>query len=673
MIPGINIMTHSRFSLSPGPISQLLTLAVLCWLSPSSWADPVLPHLLSDHMVLQQDREIHIWGKGDPGELITVTLGAKKSSAQSDANGSWSVRLPAMPAGGPFTVVVRGKKTIVLKDVMIGEVWVASGQSNMTFALSDSLGAAEEIPKADYPQIRLFTVPKKIALEAQSDTLTAAWQICSSETAKQFSAVAYYFARDLHHKLNVPIGIIESAWPGTTIEEWIDSETLRGTQERKLNADHEDSWFGAGKTSAIGRMSFNLQFDDFELIRDSSGQGIAFSNFDDGTSRNSMGGEWSYDWQDGPETFFDLVAPGHGGTGFAARVAGKMDGSDDSRLTARFKSDNSATDLSSYTGIRFWVRGDGSFRVRTVQPTITDWDDYGTSLLQATPDWKPVVVLFGELRQEGWGITKDFTPQALTGFAVESFPAPGYPPRPASGLYEGMITALAPYPLRGAIWYQGESNALEAYQYRKLLPALIQSWRASWNDRDFPFLIVQLPNHGAIPDEPSESAWAELREAQLLTTRHVPNTGIAVTIDVGDPKDVHPHRKAEVGQRLALWALGTTYRKPIVYSGPLYQSMTVEGNKIRIRFTNSGSRIEAHGSGQLVGFAIAGADRKFHWAEATIDGVSVVVSSLDVPVPVAVRYAWGDSPRCNLFNEDGLPASPFRTDDWPGITAKASR
>jgi len=665
-------MTHSRFSLSPGPISQLLTLAVLCWLSPSSWADPVLPHLLSDHMVLQQDREIHIWGKGDPGELITVTLGAKKSSAQSDANGSWSVRLPAMPAGGPFTVVVRGKKTILLKDVMIGEVWVASGQSNMTFALSDSLGAAEEIPKADYPQIRLFTVPKKIALEPQSDTLTAAWQICSPETAKQFSAVAYYFARDLHHKLNVPIGIIESAWPGTTIEEWIDSKTLHGTQGPKLNADREERSFGAGKTSAIGRMSFNLQFDDFELIRDPSGQGIAFSNFDDGTSRNTMGGAWSYDWLDGRETFFDLVAPGHGGAGFAARVAGNMDGSDDSRLTARFKPDNSATDLSSYTGIRFWVRGDGSFRLKTLQPTITDWDDYGTSLFHATPDWKPVVVLFRELRQEGWGITKDFTPQALTGFAVESFPASGYPPRPASGLYEGMITALAPYPLRGAIWYQGESNALEAYQYRKLLPALIQSWRASLNergnDRDFPFLIVQLPNHGAIPDEPSESAWAEMREAQLLTTRQIPNTGIAVTIDVGDPKDVHPHRKAEVGQRLALWALGTTYRKPIVYSGPLYQSMTVEGNKIRIRFTNSGSRIEAHGSGQLVGFAIAGADRKFHWAEATIDGISVVVSSFDVPAPMAVRYAWAATPKCNLYNKDRLPASPFRTDAWPAMT-----
>jgi sialate O-acetylesterase len=327
--------------------------------------------------------------------------------------------------------------------------------------------------------------------------------------------------------------------------------------------------------------------------------------------------------------------------------------------------------LSSYKGIRFWMRGDASFRVRTLQPTISDWDDYGTPLFQASPDWKPVVVLFRDLRQEGWGVTKDFTPQVLTGFAVEAFPASGYPPRPPTGLYEGMITPLEPYAFRGVIWYQGESNALQAYQYRKLLPALIQSWRTSWRQGDFPFIIVQLPNHGAIPDEPSESAWAEMREAQLLTTKQVPNTGIAVTIDVGEPNDVHPHRKAEVGARLARWALGTTYNQPIIYSGPLYQSMTVEGHKIRIRFTDTGSGLEARDSGQLVGFAIAGADKQFQWAEATIDGSSVIVSSPDVPAPVAVRYAWGDSPRCNLFSKEGLPASPFRTDDWPGITVKS--
>jgi len=433
-------------------------------------------------MVLQQERPIHIWGKADPEEKITVTLADKTTSALPDASGNWSVFLPAMRAGGPFAVEVHGKKTIRLKDVMIGEVWIASGQSNMTFALSDSVGAAEELLKADYPQIRLFTVPKKIALEPQSGTLNADWHICSPETARKFSAVAYYFARYLHRKLNVPIGIIESAWPGTAIEEWIDPRALQEMSALKPLADQRDGSSPTAGAPAIGRTPFHLQLDDFELIRDPSSRGAMFSNFDDGTSRNTLGGEWSYSWQDAPETSFDLIAPGRGGAGFAATVAGKMDASDYSRLTAHFTSDNSSADLSSYAGIRFWVRGDGSFRVLTLQPTIADWDDYGTPLFHGSSDWKPVVILFRDLRQEGWGVTKEFTSQSLTGFAIETFPATSYPPRPPAALYEGMIAPLAPYPMRGVIWYQGESNALEAYAYRKLLPALIRSWRASWNE-----------------------------------------------------------------------------------------------------------------------------------------------------------------------------------------------
>jgi sialate O-acetylesterase len=235
---------------------------------------------------------------------------------------------------------------------------------------------------------------------------------------------------------------------------------------------------------------------------------------------------------------------------------------------------------------------------------------------------------------------------------------------PVSGLYEGMITPLLPYAFRGALWYQGESNAMKAHQYRKLLPALIKNWPDASHQPDLEFLIVQLPNHGAIPEEPGESAWAELREAELLTVKHVPNTGLAVTIDVGDPKDLHPHRKLEVGQRLAFWALGTTYKQPGEYSGPLYESMQIASGEARLHFTHVGSGLQPRGDTALQGFAIAGADRKFHWADAHIDGDTVVVSSRVVPNPVAVRYAWGDSPSCNLFNKDGLPASPFRTDDW---------
>jgi sialate O-acetylesterase len=228
-----------------------------------------------------------------------------------------------------------------------------------------------------------------------------------------------------------------------------------------------------------------------------------------------------------------------------------------------------------------------------------------------------------------------------------------------------MITPLLPYPFRGVIWYQGESNALKAAEYRTLLPDLIKSWRLASHQDDLQFLIVQLPNHGVVPEQPMESAWAELREAQLFTAQHVSETGLAVTIDVGDARDLHPHRKAEVGQRLALWALGTTYHRPIVYSGPLYESMTAEGNAIRIRFTHTGKGLEAKGGGALRGFAIVGQDQRFHWASASIEGDSVLVSSPEVAAPVAVRYAWADSPECNLYNSEGLPASPFRTDAWP--------
>lgn len=619
------------------------------FLAAPLWADPVLPHLIGDHMVLQQQREIHIWGQADPGEHIAVTLAGQSRTTQGDANGHWSVLLPPMTAGGPFTLSIKGKREITLKDIMIGEVWVASGQSNMTFALSGSTGAAEEIPKADYPQIRLFTVPKKVAAQSQQDTLPAAWQICTPDTAKEFSAVAYYFGRDLHRKLNVPVGIIESAWPGTAIEEWMSPDALARIEKP------------ASETPPVARVPFSLQFDDFELVGNGSAAATSFSNFDDGTSRDSTGGSWSYSWDSAPDTSFELVSPGHQG-GHAAQVAGALDASDDPRLVARFHFDHSPADLSAYTGIRFWVRGDGSFRVVTLQPTITDWDDYGSQLVHASPEWKEISIPFKSLHQDGWGVVEDFTPSALLGFAIECMPASGYPPRPTSGLYEGMIAPLLPYAFRGAIWYQGEGNALDAYRYRKLLPGLIENWRDATHNK-FPFLIVQLPNHGAIPQQPGESAWAELREAQLLTEKEVPDTGLAVTIDVGDPKDLHPHRKAEVGERLALWALGTTYQQHIVYSGPIYRKAEIEGSQIKVHFDHIGGGLVGDLDGHVKGFAIAGADHKFHWADAVIQGNTVMVSTPEVANPVAVRYAWGDSPICDLHNREGLPATPFRTDD----------
>jgi sialate O-acetylesterase len=336
-------------------------------------------------------------------------------------------------------------------------------------------------------------------------------------------------------------------------------------------------------------------------------------------------------------------------------------------LHASFQSGNSPTDLSAFAGIRFWVRGNGTWQFQMLQPTISDWDNYSAEMQHATPEWRQVTIWFKDLKQEGCGVAEPFTPHALTGFVLANMTAAGDPPRPPSGLFYGMITPLEGYRVRGAIWYQGEGNTWHAYQYRTLLPSLIQGWRKAFAEPDFPFLIVQLPNLGSSP-ELGDSIWAELREAQLLTAKSVPNTGLAVTIDLGDAKNLHPPRKAEIGQRLALWALGTTYGRKIVYSGPLYDSMKIAGNAIRIHFRYPGSGLQARGD-VLKGFAIAGGDGKFHWADAKIDGDEIVVSSPEVPAPVGVRYAWAGSPECNLYNKDGLPASPFRTDDWPGESA----
>ena len=303
---------------------------------------------------------------------------------------------------------------------------------------------------------------------------------------------------------------------------------------------------------------------------------------------------------------------------------------------------------------------------RSLQPSISDWDDYASSLVKATPEWKEVTIWFKDLKQAGWGVQEKLTLNQLSGFALSCMTDLEDLPHPPAGLFEGMIAPLVNYRMRGAIWYQGESNTFRAYQYRTLLPAMIASWRAGWGEGDFPFLIVQLPNQGH-SEEFADSWWAELREAQLMTVKTVPNTGLAVTIDVGDPNNLHPPKKQEVGERLALWALGTTYGKKVVYSGPLYESMRVEGKEIRVQFQHAGMGLQAHG-GALQGFSMAGADKKFHRAVARIDGNAVIVSSPEVETPVAVRYDWADSPEGNLYNNEGLPASPFRTDDWPGAT-----
>jgi sialate O-acetylesterase len=541
----------------------------------------------------------------------------------------------------------------------------------MTFALDSTTDGASAVANAKEPDIRLFTVPRAAALEPRSDTLPASWQVCAPETAKEFSGVAYFFARKLYEELHVPIGIILSAWPGTTGEEWTDADSLRDDPILQPIVAKWNARPAAERDFWRNPSSIELQFDDFELLpkqQDAAPQ--EFSNFDDGSTRTWPDGVWTFDWNESRAMKFDLIAPGRSGAGYAARISGALDGATYPRLRASFHDGAAPMDLSAFDGVRFFVRGTGKFVFKTLQPTIWDWDDYGAGVFRATPAWQPIEIHFSSLKQEGWGIPEPLTINALSGIEIVALPLVADPPVPPSGLYDAMIAPLVPYRIRGAIWYQGESNALRAFQYRSLLPAMIAGWRDAWREGNFPFLIVQLPNFGTSP-ELGDSAWAELREAELMTAEKVADAGLAVTIDIGESGNLHPHEKYGVGERLALDALGTTYGKKIVYSGPLFQSYEVEGNQIRVKFADAGSGLEARGGGELKGFAIAGTDRKFHWAEARIEGDSVIVSSGDVPAPVAVRYAWANSPDCNLYNQEGLPASPFRTDDWPGMTHDA--
>jgi sialate O-acetylesterase len=504
--------------------------ALLTWSGSGARAD-VKPHaLFSDGLVLQRGGKVPVWGSATPGEQVEVQFKGKNReqtvSIKADKAGRWQVKLDKLPVGGPFEMTIAGNNKIQLRNVYVGDVWICSGQSNMEWHLYSTDNAENVIAKSKNPNIRLFTVPKKAAVSPQRD-MVAYWAECGPFTARFFSAVAYYFGRDLQKALDVPIGLIHTSWGGTVAEAWMSQAALKAQP-------------------------------DFKYLVDKSRQEFA---------------------------------------GYFKRV----------------------------------------------DKYLEDLDRYMTVAKQAARD------------------------------KVDLPPAPYQPyffnPNAPTALYNGMIAPLLPYAIRGAIWYQGESNADRAYEYRSLLPALIKNWRDDWKQGNFPFLIVQLAPFGPIVTEPQEHNWAELREAQLLTALKVPKTGLAVITDAGDPKDIHPRNKEPVGARLALAARAIAYKEKIVYSGPIYDSKKVEGDKIVLSFKHVGGGLTRSKLGdKLLGFTICGKDRKWVNADAEIKGNKVVVSSPKVKEPVAVRYGWYFCPVVNLQNKEGLPASPFRTDDFPGLT-----
>lgn len=487
--------------------------------------------LFTDGAVLQRDIPVPVWGSANDGEQVTVTLGKQQQSTVAK-NGRWQVTLDALPAGGPHELKIKGDNEVVIKDVLVGEVWIASGQSNMQWPLSRTANAQEAISKSANRNIRLFTVPRRATPETQS-TVEASWQPCNPDTVPEFSAVAYYFGRDLEQKLGVPVGLINTSYGGTPAEAWTSRQTLEASPTLKSLVERRDE---------------------------------AIANYP------------------------------------AARKA--------------------------------------------YEEALAAWEKAAAAAKEA-----------GEAAPEKPKPPVD----------------PATHPQMACGLYNAMIHPLLPYAIRGAIWYQGESNAFRAWEYRELFPAMISDWRQLWAQGDFPFLFVQLAPYMKITQQPGPSQWAELRDAQRHTALNTPNTAMAVITDVGEEDDIHPQKKEPVGHRLALGALALAYGQAVEYSGPEAAGVEFSGPRAIVRFDHVGGGLEGRDAegkpvAELTGFTLAGEDQKFVNAQAKIEGNTVVVTAPGVDKPAAVRYGWANYPLGNLWNKAGLPASPFRTDEFPLAT-----
>ncbi len=629
------------------------------------------PALFGDNMVLQCQLPVPIWGTAAPGGRVSVSLAGRDATAVVSQDGRWTVTLEPLPPGGPHTLTIAGKDAITFSNVMLGEVWLGSGQSNMEMPLAGwgrVLDYEQEIADASYRDIRLFQVERATSLVPAGDVTSEGWQTCSPETVAEFSSTAYFFGRRLHRTLGVPVGLIHSSWGGTVAEAWTSQRALealggfeQALAENEATREKDPEELARRHREGLEERTVALRRDDrgFEGDRPA----WASPSFDDS----------SWESMELPTSWEHAGLPDLDGVVWFRRELKLPEGWQGQDLTLNLGPIDDEDD-TWFGGVRL---GGGSKWNAPRRYTVPG------SQVQAGVNVVAVRVVDGRGDGGIWGRPEELRlengsapPLSLAGpwryrVGLDAATLPPVPPSPddpnrPTVLHNAMLAPLAPFSIRGVIWYQGESNASRAYQYRSLFPALIQDWRALWDRDDLPFYFVQLANFMAVEAEPGESEWAELREAQLATLS-VPGTGMAVAIDVGDAEDIHPKDKQAVGNRLARIALNRVYGRPIVHSGPIYHAMKLEGGRVRVSFDHAAGGLEAR-HGALKGFAVAGEDRRFHWARAIIEQDSVLAWSPEVASPVAVRYAWASNPVCNLYNSAGLPASPFRTDTWPGVT-----
>ncbi len=630
----------------------------------SVFADVTLPNFFGNNMVLQRDKPIPIWGRADVNEKITIQFNHQTKTTKADKTGKWMIKLDNEIAGGPYTLTINGKNTVTFDNVLVGEVWICSGQSNMEMPIAGwgkINNYEQEIAGANYPLIRHIKVPNTISSVPKDNIPEASWKICSPETAGDFTAAGYFFARELYNKLKVPVGLINTSWGGTMVETWISRQAFESSDEFKqmiagMPSLNLDSMAKIKKEASIKRI---------EALQGSLNTtgGVTWnetSTDDSNWPVMQLPGLWETQQLgdlDGIVWFRKTITISPEDAGKAATLELAM--IDDNDITYVNGVKTGSTD--GYNVKRKYTIAPGVLKegknviaVR-VDDTGGGGGIYGDSAEMKLATANHVTSLAGKWK---------FKVERITGGSGSIGPN-SYP----TLLFNAMLYPLIPYAFRGVIWYQGEANAGRAYQYRQAFPLMITDWRKRWKE-DFPFYFVQLASFNAADGNSNEgSTWAELREAQAKTLS-LPNTGMAVTTDIGNSSDIHPKNKQEVGKRLAAIALNNLYGEKNVYRGPSYASLRVEGNKVIISFDNIGTGLIVHDKyGYIKGFEIAGEDRKFHYARAYINGNTVVVYSDSVNNPVAVHYGWADDAgEDNLFNKEGFPAEPFRTDEWTSIT-----
>jgi sialate O-acetylesterase len=648
-------------------MKKLFFAFLLLVLSLHSIANIRLPKILGDNMVLQRNKNITLWGWADANEKVSVQFNKQSKSTKADKSGKWTIVLAPEVAGGPFQLVIKGKNTITLSNILVGEVWVCSGQSNMEWPVRNSNNAEEEIKNATFPSIRHFEVTKSVSLNPEEDVKGGSWNICSPETVGNFTAVGYFFARELYQKLNIPIGLIHTSWGGTHSETWTSHEAFAQSVEfkdmiatmPKVDLDGLTKQKQEALVKKINAMGITFPAKDVEKWKRDDYDAASWKTM----SLPNLWEQKGFENFDGVVWFRKIITVTTADAGKEATLElGRIDDSDESFVNGVLvgATKNRYDEKRKYkipAGVL--KEGKNTIAVR-VDDTGGGGGLYGEAAdMKLTTASGAVTTLVGD-----WSFNIESVLSGSSSVGPNEYP---------TLLFNAMLNPITNYSIQGAIWYQGESNAGRAFQYRTAFPLMIQDWRNHFKQGNFPFYFVQLANFNASNGTTEHgSTWAELREAQT-STLSLPNTGMAVTTDIGNPKDIHPRNKQDVGKRMAAIALNKVYQQNNVYSGPVYKSMEVEGNTIRLTFTEIGGGLMAKDKyGYVKGFEIAGSDQKFKYAKAWVDGNDILVSAEGISSPAAVRYAWADNPEdANLYNKEGFPASPFRTDTWKGITEGA--